>query len=577
MRPAMRQLTGLIAALVLAVVAVAARASELYALVADGQKIQGDAVAGEPIRIEFPLAAGSEPRIKIALIGSLANQPISFSEARLLGPDGQEIFLPPGQFFRETHMLGRDTLALSDWVAQTSGNHQLYIRTNARLTTRVKGKIAIARPTRIKLVGDETSAPLSVALQPGDVTRLTVKRVSGTSPKIGSYRQPSGTTSTPGQKIGDKGSKSNALLATQFGVYEYTVGYQEVPLAGTWRATLRIQPYQGGFPATLRLRNSPGVPLSVRNADRQLQPTFATNAIGVASDGNNVTVTGEQGGVLTGQVLDKDLQLIPALPNQVALTTASDFSPTETLNGHRVMFMGTFYFLAFSTTSGKELSLARLRTDLVRDGFTQIVSASSDPTTDFFLTGDTSRVSVGVFRPTDGHTVHLLNATDFGIRSTVLIGGAQYPQMNGSGAAWRAGDNVFELWSPTTLAYQGPSDLHRVLYNAAWSPTTTDAKPVAELGVTETMPTAVLVDPQTKATIIHYVVPENPPSTGATAGFGRIHRRVFDQSGVEVPDSHVILPRALCNRPVSALLVNWIYLAYQTDAGPVVERYPILR
>ena len=100
---------------------------------------------------------------------------------------------------------------------------------------------------------------------------------------------------------------------------------------------------------------------------------------------------------------------------------------------------------------------------------------------------------------------------------------------------------------------------------------------VAEHGVTETTPTTVLEDPQTKATIVHYVVPENPASTGATIGFGHIHRRVFDQSGVEVPDSHVTLDRALCNRPVTALLVNWIYLAYQTDAGPVVERYPILR
>jgi hypothetical protein len=573
----MRAVTGLAVALVVALAAVAARASELYVLVADTQEIQGDAVAGEPIRIEFPLAAGSEPRLRLALIGSLANQPISFSEARLLGPDGQEIFLPPGQFFRETHTTGRDTLALSGWVAQTSGRHQLFIRTNARLTTRAKGKLKIARVRRIKLVGDENTPPLEVALQPGDTTRLSVTRVAGTAPKIGSYRTPNGTTSTPGQKIGAKGSKSNAQLATQFGVYQYTVGYQEEPLAGAWRATLRIQPFKGGFPATFRLRNSPGVPLSVRNADRFVVPTFATSAVGVASDGLNVLVTGEQGGVLSGQVLDRDLQQNPLLPNPTALTNVSDFSPTETLAGHRIMFMGTFYYLAFSSTSGKELSIARVRTDLVRDGFTQIVSASPDPTTDFFLTGDGSKVSVGVFHPTDGHTVHLLNAADFGIRSTVSIGGGLFPQTNGAGAAWRANDSVFELWTPDTLGYQGPSDLHRVLYDAAWTPTTTDAKPVAEIGVTETMPTAVTVDPQTRATIVHYVVPDNPPVNGAPAGYGRIHRRVFDETGVEVPDSHVILPRTSCNRPVSALYVNWIYLAYETSAGPIVERFPLLR
>jgi hypothetical protein len=574
----MRLIPGLLSALALVVAASAADAAELYALVADSQEIQGDAIAGEPIRIEFPLAAGSEPRIRLALIGSLANQPISFSEARLIGPDGQEIFLPPGEFFRETHTLGRDTIALSNWVAQTSGRHQLYIHTNARLTTRVKGKIKIARPKKFKLVGDENSPPIAVSLAERDSTRLTVTRVSGTAPKIASFRKPTGVTTTPGQQINAKGSKSVALSAELLsGVFEYAIGYQAEPAAGQWRATLRITPFKGGFPATLVLRNSPGVPLSVRTADRLLLPTFATTAVGVASDGLNVMVTGEQAGVLSGQVFDRDLQQSPILPNPFALTTATDFSPTETLSGHRVMYMGTFYYVAFSTTSGKELSLTRVRTDLVRDGFTQVVSASADPTADFFLTGNGPQVSVGVFHPPDGHTVHLLSATDFGIRSTVSIGGAQFPQMNGSGAAWRASDSVFELWSPTTLAYQGPSDLHRVLYNAAWSPTTTDAKPVDEIGVTETMPTAVTIDPQSKATILHYVVPQNPPVSGATTGYGRIHRRVFDESGVEVPDSHTILPRTLCNRPVSTLLGNSVYLAYQTDTGTVVERYPLLR
>ena len=573
----MRLLTGLLAALAVASAAVAACASELYALVGDKQEIQGDAVAGEPIRIEFPLAAGSEPKLRLALIGSLANQPISFSEARLLGPDGQEIFLPPGQFFHETHTLGRDTLALKGWVAQTSGRHQLYIRTNARLTTRAKGKLTVVRPKRIKLAGDETSAPFAVSLQKGDTVRVTVTRVSGTAPKILNYRNPLGVTSIPGQQMGKNGSKSNAVLAKDDGNYEFTVGYQTDPLAGAWRATLRINPFTGGFPATLQLRNSPGVPLSVRGADRFVLPTFATTSVGVAVGGLNVLVTGEQGGVLSGQVFDRDLQQYPLLPNPVALTNVSDFSPTETLSGHRVMSMGAFYYVAFSSTSGQELSLARVRTDLVRDGFTQIVSASPDPTADFFLTGDGSKVSVGIFHPTNGHTVHLLDAADFGIRSTVSIGGVAFPQTNGAGAAWRVNDSVFELWTPDTLAYQGPSDLHRVLYDAGWSPTTTDAKPVAEIGVTETMPTAVTVDPQTRATIVHYVVPDNPVVPGAPAGYGRIHRRVFDESGVEIPDSHVVLPRASCNRPVTALLVNWIYVAYETASGPVVERYPLLR
>lgn len=564
-------------AAVFAVPAALALAGEMYALVGSTQKFQGDLPAGEALRLEFPLAAGSEPRITLTLLGSKFNQPVSFSEAHLIGPDGQEIFLPAGQFYSETHTTGRDTLSFSGWVTPQSGRHQLLIRTNARVLTRAKGRFVEVRATRIPIAGDETSAPIQIALEPGDTSRVSVKRVSGTAPKVASYRLPSGTTSAPGQKTSAKGSTSNALFAVQFGVHEYTIGYQDVPAAGAWKGTLTIKPFKGGTPAYLRLRNSPGVPVSVRDVERSLLPSFAGTGIGVATDGNYVMVSSVQGGVLTAQAFDRDLQQSLSQPNPVQLATATDFSSGETPTEHRVLFMGGFYFFAVSTASGKELAIARVRTDFLRDGFATVVSNSADPTNDFFLAGDGTNVSIGIFQPSNAHTVHLLKATDFGIRSTVAIGGVQFPQRNGSGAAWRADDKVFEMWTPGTLDFHGPSDLHRVLYSAAWAPTTTDAKPVADLAAVETMPTAVSVDPVTEATIVHYVVADNPPLDVNLPGSGRIHRRVFDAAGVEVPGSHAILPRASCNRPTSVITGNFLYLGIETPNGPVVERYSLLR
>jgi hypothetical protein len=571
-------LTGLAVAVAIAVSAPLTEAGEMYGLVGSTQKFQGDLPAGEALRLEFPLAAGSEPRITITLLGSKVNQPVSFSEAHLIGPDGQEIFLPAGQpLYSESHSTGRDSLSLGGWTTTQSGRHQLLIQTNARILTRAKGRFVEVRATRIPIAGDETSVPVQVALQPGDTSRVSVKRVSGTAPRVASYKLPSGTTSAPGQKTNAKGSTSNALFAVQFGVHEYAIGYQAVPAAGAWKGPLIIKPFKGGTPAYLRLRNSPGVPLSVRDADRSLIPTFAGADIGVATDGNYVMVSSVQGGILTAQAFDRDLQQSPAQPNPVQLMNPTDFTAGEVPSGHRVMFMGGFYFFAVSTASGAELAITRVRTDFLRDGFATVVSTSTDPTTDFFLAGDGTNVSLGIFQPSNGHTVHLLKATDFGIRSTVAIGGAQFPQKNGSGVAWRSGDKVFEMWTPGTLDFHGPSDLHRVLYSAAWSATTADAKPVADLAAVETMPTAVSVDPVTGATIVHYVVADNPPLDVNLPGSGRVHRRVFDATGAEVPGSLAILPRVSCNRPTSVVTGSFLYVGFETPNGPVVERYSLLR
>jgi hypothetical protein len=409
-----------------------------------------------------------------------------------------------------------------------------------------------------------------------------VTRLAGTAPKVASYQRPTGLPFTPGQKMTKRGSTSNPLFASDPGTYQYTIGYQAAPVAGSrWRAVLRLTPFRGGTPASLRVVNSPGVDISILNVDRSVTPTFAAggSGVGVATDGNVIVlVTSEVAGALKAQAYDLDLNVSTLLPNVATLTGASDFTAGETLAGHRLLFAGGSYFAAWSTASGAELSILRLRTDLLRTGFAQVVTSSPQPTTDFFLAATGPKVSVGIFHPPDAHDVVVLDAADFGIRTTYAIGGPSYPQKSGSGAAWRAEDAVFELWSPENVGSQLPSDLHRALYDVNWSPTVADAEPIADIPDIETMPTAVAVDAgRTEATIVHYVVADSPTPPGAPAGSGKIHRRIFDATGVEIPGSHTILNRPSCNRPTATILGNFLYLGVETPNGPVVERYQILR
>ena len=578
----MRRFASLLAVLLVAASVSDARAAESYAILAHKQRIQGDVPAGYPIRLRFPLPAGSEPRVTLTLTGGSVTRPISISGAKLYFDD-QEVVLPQGEFFNTTFDKGNPTLTFKGWTATASGYYDFVITTNSQITSHAKGRLTVVRPTKITYTGDETTiaTPIEVALEERDGTSVVVTRLSGTAPKVASYQRPTGAPFVPGQKLTKRGSTTNAQPAFEFGVYRYTIGYQTTPAAGRWKAVLRITPFTGGTPATLVVRNTPGVPISVLGVDRSVTPTFAAGGagVGVATDGNfTVLVTSEVGGVLQGQAYDLDLVTSTLLPNVVSLTGTSDFTPGETLAGHRLMFMSGSYFAAFSTASGAELSILRLRTDFVRAGFAQVVTSSPDPTTDFFMTGDGSKVSIGIFHPPDAHTVTVMDATDFGVRSTYPIGGGAYPQKNGAGAAWRATDGVFELWTPDNLDYHLPSDLHRVLYSAAWSPTTSDAKLVSDVPDMETMPTSVVVDAtRTKATIVHYVVADSPPPSGAAPGSGQIHRRIFDAAGVEIPGSHVVLKRASCNRPTTTLFGNFLYLGFETPSGPMVERYQLLR
>src|SRR5437867_1134816 len=94
----------------LAVPTLTAEAAEAYAALANGQRIQGDIPVGQDIRLEFQLAAGTEPRLNLALTGGTI--PISFTVTRLFGPDGEEIQLDTqAKFFSQSHVPGRDSIA----------------------------------------------------------------------------------------------------------------------------------------------------------------------------------------------------------------------------------------------------------------------------------------------------------------------------------------------------------------------------------------------------------------------------------------------------------------------------------
>jgi hypothetical protein len=571
-------------AAILAAFTASADAAEVYAKVLNGEKFAGDVPAGADIRLGFLVAAGAEPRLSFSL--STTGPTVTFTETHLYGPDGNEILFDPRLLKPSFPKKGVSSLSFKGYTTTAGGEFQFLVRTNARQLTKVSGRFTTARPAKVPFAGDQNSVPpanpVTVSLLQGDGVTITVTRTSGTAPKIVHYAYPDGQTAIGDsvQKISKKGASYRVLWAPKDGDYKFTVGYQGLPAEGSWKGTLKIRSLaiKGGIAAPLRLRNSPGVPLSVFDNDRTAKPTWGGAGAGVATDGFNVLVTSESGGSLFAQFLDRELATLPTMMNPVSIAGAADMSVGETLVDHRVMSMGGSFYVSFSSSTGQSLSLLKLNNLLQRNNSAQVLSQSASSTRDFFMTGDGANVALGVATPaTGGHRVELLDAANFGTRSTVLIGGGLLPQSAGSGAAWRPTDAVFELWTPDTLDYHGPSDLHRQLYQSTWTAASSDSQPVAEAGTTETSPTAVVVDPITQATILHYVVPDNPPLVGGKPGSGRIHRRLFNTNGVEIAGSHFVLPNASCLRPTAMVFGAYLYVAFETPSGFEVQRWQLLR
>lgn len=578
------------AAAAAAVLDLAPARADVTATLGHRQRIEGTAVAGETIRIQFPLARGAAPKLTLTLVGALKNRPISFQTISILGPDGRRYGTVAGEGItveqaaafsrrvRQRHVTGRDTFTLQGWVAEASGDHVLTLGTNATIDTTVEGKLTVVRKEVVRFRGDETEPSFLLPLQPYDEATVAVKRVSGTAPRVERFVPPGSSGQMPQQAVTKKGATTYPLGAATFGDHEIRIGYQELPASGRWKGQVKLDPFRGYGTAVLVLVNDPGIPLTVRNVDRFLLVNSSSPGVGVSSLGDDfVLVTSESNGQVLGQRFNMDLEplLYPVAEySPVMLADSNDVAPGETLAGHRVVANGGFHYLGVSTASGASLVLKKVQGDRTIAGSARIAENSSD-TQDFFVATDGATVSVGRFLPPDGHVVTVVDpATMTPSLTTYAIGGTSGPHVRGAGAAWRASDGLYELWAPSALEFLDPdadSDLHYLRFDSNWSHASADQKPVAEAGVNETFSTAVTVDDASGAMIVHYVVPEFPYEVGT------IHRRVFDVTGLEVPGSHAVLPGARRGRPTAIIVGNHLFLAADGPNGPTVERWKLLR
>lgn len=572
-----------LAPLLLAALAASADA-ESVATLGNGQRVAGTVPTGEVIRLSFPVPEGAEPRLSFTLKGSAI--PISFNRSDIYDPDGN-LIPDTSRFFEGTRVRrNRSTLKLRDFVAPKSGTYQLVIETNSgRLPgineLRVSGKLRVQRETRITAELDEARLSLDVGLLVGDLARVKVKRRTGGIPTITGFVTPQGAQRPPPQKQTKTGAKTEWRLATRDAVHTFEFGYRPGSTEGDFTASVSIRPSSTNGTAVMRLANAPGVPISVRPVDRATTLNYGVGAPQLAYDGTVFLVAALRSGAgadVAARFFDRDLFGTPGTPTPVVLAGPADVGPVESIGGHRLLFVDNRFVLGFWTSSGTSAWLATYDRNFLSDnglarktGLKVVTSSASTAIRDPFLTTNGTRLSFGLWVAPSGHDVHIFESdlSDVGV---VSIGGGALGHAAGAGVAWHDDDSYFDFWAPDTLVPTLPSDLHRQRYSALWQAQAQDSKPVADAGVVETMPTAVVYDPGTGATIVHYVVPEND-----VTGDGVVHRVVFDSAGDEVPGSHVALEGKARNRPTAVLVGSSLYLGTSSPAGPLIERYPLLR
>lgn len=543
-----------------------------------GQTFAGDCPAGETIRLKVDLVQGALLRMQIALKVASVDQylPANFQRIAVYGPDGKPVAFD--RTFADARYLPKarlSTFYIRDWPVPASGTYTFAVSHLTRVATKCSGKVSTVRTTRVPFSGDETNATFSLPLAPDDVTTVTVRKVSGSAPFVAGYLQSGDIEYEPRQKRTKKGATSKAIGAFAFATATYRIGYQDdTAPTGAFTGTIFVRPYARYGRAALSIANPPGVPVTIRDVSAFVDAPFAVSGAGVASDGTNVLVTGENNGQVIARYYDMNLVDVNPLGQSRLLANAGDLPTGQTLRGHRLAYSNGFYYVAFSSTAGTSAALSRFPATLARSGFTSIVDGSSDPTGDLFLTVTDSTVSVGMPRPPYGHTVYqyVADATLRSVGTPLLIGGASWPQAPGSSAVWRTDQGVYEMWSPDSIVYGAPSDLHHVIYSPSWGAITTDSKPVADPNVSETFCTSVVLDADTGATIVHWVEPSN-----ALTGQGRLHRVLFDAIGVEIPNSRATLGNVERNRPAAFISGNALYVAAEGPSGAVVTKYSLLR
>ncbi len=575
-------LTGLVPACLLVFAGIAR--AETTATLADGQHITGNVPPGEVIRLHFPLPVGAQPHLTFAVKGSPVT--LSFKRSDIYDPDGN-LIPDTGRFFAQKLRRGKSTLKLRDFVAAKSGMYQLVIETNSQniprlAMLRAAGKLKIKRDTKIRVDLDENDLRLGTGLLVGDRIRVKVKRLTGGMPTIAAYVTPAGELRPPPQKTTRNGAKTSYFRATRDAEHGFEFSYLPGSTEGDFRVTLQVRPLRSPGTAVMRLANAPGVPISVRDADRSTTLSFGSGAPGVAYDGSVFLISARRTGAapdVAARFFNRELFSLPGTPTPVVLAGQADVGPLETIAGHRLVYAGNQYAVAFWTVSGSSAWLATFDRNFRADaglasktGFAPVTTSAVTPIVNPFLTTDGDRLSFGVFVSPAGHDVHVYEA-DLQAVGTIEIGGGAYGHGAGAGVAWHVDDEFFEFWAPDTTSPTLPSDLHRQRYTALWQPQGPDERPVADAAVTETMSTAVVHDPETDATIVHYVVPVNP-----VTGDGTIHRVIFDANGDLVPGSDVALPGSDRNRPTAVIVGGSLYLgSSRTDGPPLIERYPLLR
>ena len=583
MRSRLRVLLAVLASAAVLALAVPGRAESTAAL-QDGQRIAGTVPIGEVIRLFVSIPEGAEPRLTFALKGSAI--PVSFNRSDIYDPDGQ-LIPDTSRYFEGTRVRrNKSTLKLAGFVAPKSGVYEIVIDTNSgRLPNivelRVGGRLRLIRETKIKAELDENQLSIGVGLQIGDLVRAKVKRLTGGVPTITGYVTPAGALRPPSQSATKKGGKTQYFRATRDDIHSFEFGYRVGSAEGDFAVVVQIKPTTTSGTAAMRLTNAPGIPLSVRSADRSTALNFGQGAPGLAYDGSVFLITALRPGPapdIAARFYDRDLVSLAATPTPVVLAAAADIGPLDTIGGHRFVYGGNQWVLAFWTASGADAWVATFNRAFQSDallarktGLKPISASPGTPIEDPFLTTNGDRISFGTFSAPRGHDVHVLES-DLQDVGTIEIGRNAYAHSQGAGISWNDDDEYFELWAPDSVEPTFPSDLHRQRYTSLWQPIGPDARPVADAGVTETMPTAVALDVATGATVVHYVVPLD-----TVTGDGEIHRVIFDADGVEVPGSRATLLGSARNRPTAVIVGNHLYLGSSSPSGPLIERYPLLR
>ena len=562
--------------------------AESTALVFNGQQIVGTVPRGESIRLRFAAAEGTEPRVKLSLLGSRIT--LSIQRSDIIDPDGVTI-ADTSQFFEQTHRPRKATLKLKGFIAQKTGIYTLLIETNSGtlppdlVELEARGKFNLRRRRVVKEELTEADPTLTVPLLRTDTVKVISKRLDGGIPRLERYADTNGPrvfelfypatlTSNGETKSGDR---SRRIEAGNDGDHVFEYGYRDGALAGRFQVKIKAKTRKVRSLVPLRLANAPDIPLSVRPVDRSVDVPFGAGMPGIAHDTitNSIMMTAVQAGgggpEVAGRLFTRDLFPQPGTPDPVSFVGQADMRPGEQIAEHRLVATAGDYYVAWATASGDYAGLARVRvSDLGREAVLEVVSDAASPVVDPFLATNGANVSFGVWNGSNGHDVHLFqpDLTSLGV---VPIGGGVNATANTAGAVWNPETSTYDFWAPDSTTFGAASDLHRQTYSDVWALQAPDATPIATIGVTETMPMAVSYDVPSKATVVHWIEPQS------ASGFGALKRGILDEAGVLVPGSDVTVVPSGRRRPTSLLIEGSIYVASESTGGPLVERYPLLR